>query len=186
LPKNRTFDSKQWFPVNLTSIQNISRILAFKPTIFLPWRNPSLPKEKLSISFVVHSAWMRLGGVIKSLKNAFFLQSIEKWYQITMSYLYCSFLIELMQSLFTYDNISGLDNIFTLFILSPFFCRSKTILGWPKTFWTRKRPRGHDSKTKNQQWKVFCWCSYEYLNRLNNFGGRSPNLFLDSWKNEGA
>ena len=66
------------------------------------------------------------------------MQSIEKWYQITMSYLYCSFLIELMQSLFTYDNISGLDNIFTMFILGPFFCRSKTILVRPKTFWTRQ------------------------------------------------
>ena len=73
-----TFDSKQWFPVNLTSIQNISRILAFKPTIFLPWRNPSLPKEKLSISFVVHSDWMRLGGVIKSQKKKFALFWIFK------------------------------------------------------------------------------------------------------------
>ena len=55
---------------------------------------------------------------IHFLKNAPFC-----WYRITISYLYCSFLIELMQSLFTYDNISGLDNIFTLFILGPFFCR---------------------------------------------------------------
>lgn len=159
MPKNRTFDSKQWFPVNLTSIQNISRILAFKPTIFLPWRNPSLPKEKLSISFVVHSAWMRLGGVIKSLKNALFCNLLKNGIKSQCHICIVHSFIELMQSLFTYDNISGLDNIFTMFILGPFFCRSKTILVRPKTFWTRQKSSGHDSKTKNQQWKVFCWCS---------------------------
>jgi len=100
---------------------------------------------------------MRLGGVIKSQKKVCpFLESIEKWYQITMPYLYGKLLIYVIPSLYMYDNISGLGNIFTLlksislFILGPSFYRSKTILGWPKTFWTRQEPFGHDSQTKNQ------------------------------------
>jgi len=50
---------------------------------------------------------MRLGGVIKSQKKVCpFLESIEKWYQITMPYLYGKLLIYVIPSLYMYDNIS--------------------------------------------------------------------------------
>ena len=88
-----SFDSKQWFPENLTSIQNISRILAFNQQYF--FHDVTKSSKRKVIYFIRSAQW--LNETRRGKKNPF-LQSIEKWYQITMPYFYCSLLIGLTRT----------------------------------------------------------------------------------------